>query len=122
MNFVSNLFLLAFATPSLAFVSQRAAFRPELSTLTQRSVASIPSPPTAADNAKVVLITGASQGIGKAIADEIGKFGHKIVVNYIAGCEEGAEETVRHVKELGGDAIALQVSANAAGRCPTHTV
>jgi len=63
-----------------------------------------------ADDAKVVLITGASQGIGQAIAYEIAKHGQKLIINFIAGCEEDAEKTVARVKELGGDAIAIQVS------------
>ena len=60
-----------------------------------------------ADDAKVILVTGASRGIGAAIAKEIGKFGHKIVVNY-AGSEDKALEVVEEIKKSGGDAIAGQ--------------
>lgn len=60
-----------------------------------------------AENAKVVLITGSSQGLGKAMALEMAKYGHKLVVNYIPGCEEDAEKTVEEIKTLGGDAVAI---------------
>lgn len=60
-----------------------------------------------AEDAKVVLVTGASRGLGAAIAKEIGSHGHKIVVNY-AGSEAKALEVVEEIKKLGGDAIAVQ--------------
>jgi hypothetical protein len=37
-----------------------------------------------AENAKVCLVTGASRGLGRAIALELGKAGCKVVVNYAA--------------------------------------
>lgn len=61
-----------------------------------------------AEDAKVFLITGCSQGLGQAMAYEMAKYGQKVVVNYIAGCEEGAEETVKHIEDLGGEAFAIQ--------------
>jgi len=60
-----------------------------------------------ADDAKVCLVTGASRGIGAAIALELGKSGQKVVVNY-AGSEAKALEVVEAVKAAGGDAIAIQ--------------
>ena len=61
------------------------------------------------DEKKTILITGSSQGLGQAIAYEMAKNGgHNIVVNYIAGCEEGAKETVQQVQQLGGNAVAIQ--------------
>lgn len=65
-----------------------------------------------AKDAKVILITGSSQGLGQAMAYEMAKFGHKIVVNYIAGCEKQAEETVQKIKEIGGDAWAVQADCS----------
>jgi UDP-N-acetylglucosamine:LPS N-acetylglucosamine transferase len=59
------------------------------------------------DDAKVVFITGGSQGLGQAFAYDIAKEGHKLVINYIAGLEDQAEATVQECKKLGGDAIAL---------------
>jgi 3-oxoacyl-[acyl-carrier protein] reductase len=61
-----------------------------------------------ADDAKVCLVTGSSRGLGRAIAVELGKYGQKVVVNYMSpGSTESAEETVRLIKEAGGDAIAV---------------
>jgi len=64
-----------------------------------------------AEDAKVVLVTGASRGLGAAIAKEIGSHGHKIVVNY-AGSEAKALEVVEEIKKLGGDAIAVQADCS----------
>lgn len=62
-----------------------------------------------ADDAKVCLVTGASRGLGAAIALELGKAGQKVVVNY-AGSEAKANEVVEAVKAAGGDAIAIQAN------------
>lgn len=62
-----------------------------------------------ADDAKVILVTGSSRGLGRSIAIELGSLGQKVVVNY-AGSKEAAEETVEAVKAAGGDAIAVQAN------------
>lgn len=62
-----------------------------------------------ADDAKVILVTGSSRGLGRAIAVELGKQGQKVVVNY-AGSEDAANETVEMVKAAGGDAIAIKAN------------
>ena len=56
---------------------------------------------------KVAVVSGASRGIGKAIAIELGKRGAKVVVNYSKSAE-GAEEAVRAIKAAGSEAVALQ--------------
>ncbi len=56
---------------------------------------------------KVAVVTGASRGIGKAIAIELGKRGAKVVVNYSKSAE-GAEEAVSTIKAAGGEAVAVQ--------------
>lgn len=56
---------------------------------------------------KIALVTGASRGIGRAIAVALGKKGATVVVNY-SGSEEKANETVNLVKEAGGEAVAMK--------------
>ena len=56
---------------------------------------------------KVALITGASRGIGRAIAVRLGRDGAAVVVNY-SGSQEAAHETVAAIEKGGGRAIAVQ--------------
>jgi 3-oxoacyl-[acyl-carrier protein] reductase len=55
---------------------------------------------------KTALITGGSQGIGKAIAIAMAKEGANIIINDIEPAKEGAEATVAELKEFGVDAMA----------------
>lgn len=55
----------------------------------------------------VVVITGASRGLGAAIAEEMGRGGAKVVVNY-SRSKEPAEEVCARISEDGGEAIAVQ--------------
>lgn len=65
---------------------------------------------------KVALVTGASSGIGKAIALEMGKQGASVVVNYI-GTPDAANEVVKTIEQgnagSGAIAIAADVSKQA---------
>lgn len=56
---------------------------------------------------KVALVTGASRGIGRAIAERLGKEGAKVVVHY-ATQAAFAEATVAEIKSFGAEAIAVQ--------------
>ncbi len=56
---------------------------------------------------RVVLITGASRGLGRAIAVGFGKAGDRVIVNYRTDAAE-ADRTVLAVTESGGTAIAYQ--------------
>jgi 3-oxoacyl-[acyl-carrier protein] reductase len=56
---------------------------------------------------KVVIVTGASRGIGKAIALEFAKEGANVVVNYVKS-EEEANAIVNKIKSLGSKAIAIK--------------
>lgn len=58
---------------------------------------------------KVALITGASRGIGRAVALEMAKSGASIVVNY-SGSEGAAQETVDQIIALGGKAIKIKAN------------
>jgi 3-oxoacyl-[acyl-carrier protein] reductase len=55
----------------------------------------------------VALVTGASRGIGRGIAVELGKLGYVVVVNY-AGNAVAADECLGLVREAGGDGITCQ--------------
>lgn len=53
------------------------------------------------------MVTGASRGIGKAIALKLGSEGAKVVVNY-ASSADAAEEVAAAIKESGGDAMTVK--------------
>ena len=56
---------------------------------------------------KVAVVTGASKGIGAAIAEQLASEVASVVVNY-ANSKPGAEAVVMRIKENGGKAIAIQ--------------
>ena len=56
---------------------------------------------------KVAIVTGASKGIGAAIAKGLGAAGAAVVVNY-ASSREGADRVVAEITDKGGRAIAVQ--------------
>ncbi|MBD2771964.1 SDR family oxidoreductase [Iningainema tapete] len=56
---------------------------------------------------KVAIVTGSSRGIGRAIAERLGRDGANVVVTY-AGNQDKAEEVVSAIKAHGTDAIAIQ--------------
>ena len=56
---------------------------------------------------KTALITGASRGIGRAVALELAKAGAKIAVNY-AGNKKAAEEVAGLIEAAGGQALLVQ--------------
>ncbi len=60
---------------------------------------------------RVAIVTGASRGIGRAIALELGKLGASVVVNYNSS-PAAAEEVVSAIVEAGSQAIAVQANVS----------
>jgi len=60
---------------------------------------------------RVAIVTGASRGIGRAVALALAAEGAKVVVNY-ASSSGAANEVVAAITEAGGDAIALQADVS----------
>ena len=56
---------------------------------------------------KVMLVTGASRGIGAQIALLAGRSGYKVGVNYLRS-ETAAQAVVAQIRNAGGEAVALQ--------------
>ena len=56
------------------------------------------------ERSRVALVTGAGNGIGRAIAERLAKDGERVVVNDLNGAT--ADEVVAGIKGLGGEAAA----------------
>lgn len=56
---------------------------------------------------KVAIVTASSRGIGRAVAERLGREGASLVVNYV-GNRARAEQVVAAIGEGGGQAVAVQ--------------
>ena len=65
---------------------------------------------------KTALVTGASRGIGRAIACKLAELGARVLVNY-SGSAEKAEETVEMITAAGGSAEAVQCDVSDFDAC-----
>lgn len=65
-------------------------------------------------NGKTAIVTGASRGIGRAIALKLAEEGAKVAVNY-SGSQAKAEEVVELIRQNGGEAFAVQANVSDAG-------
>lgn len=57
------------------------------------------------------LVTGASSGIGAAVAQTLAAAGARVVVNY-AAAEEGATAVVKGIRSAGGEAISIKADVS----------
>ncbi|MEG3988026.1 SDR family oxidoreductase [Microcoleus sp. S28C3] len=60
---------------------------------------------------KVAIVTGASRGIGRAIALRLSQEGASVVINYAKGAEQ-AKEVVSAIEAAGGKALAVQADVS----------
>src|SRR5881409_228804 len=67
------------------------------------------NPNTKKLDGKVAIVTGASKGIGAAIAKQFAAEGAAVVVNY-ASSKQGADRIVDEIAKRGGKAIAVQAN------------
>lgn len=67
---------------------------------------------------KVAVVTGASRGIGKAIALKLASQGALVVINY-NGSQAKAEEVKAEIEAAGGKAVAYQCNVSEFEQCQT---
>jgi len=61
----------------------------------------------------VAIVTGASRGIGRAIAARLARDGNAVTVNYFSN-RQAADDVVREIERTGGQAFAIQADIAAA--------
>src|ERR1700737_3859430 len=60
---------------------------------------------------KIAIVTGASRGIGRAVAKRLAQDGFAVVVNYLSNASE-AQEVVAEIKVIGGEAVPIQADVS----------
>lgn len=67
---------------------------------------------------KVAIVTGATRGIGRAVAERLGRDGAAVIVNYRAerdGAKQSAEDVVAAITSAGGRALAVAGDVSRSG-------
>lgn len=67
-------------------------------------------------NGKVAVVTGASRGIGKAVAKKLASQGAVVIINY-NGSEDRAKEVKAEIEQDGGKAEIVQCNVSDYGAC-----
>src|SRR3990172_580950 len=67
-------------------------------------------------NKKCVLVTGASRGIGRAIAIQLGRNGYSVVLNYHKN-QTSAQESLQLIQQSGGQGRLLQFDISQRAQC-----
>lgn len=67
---------------------------------------------------KIAIVTGASRGIGRAVAMELAEKGAAVIVNY-NGSKEAAEAVVEEIRKQGGTAESYQCNVSDFEACNT---
>jgi 3-oxoacyl-[acyl-carrier protein] reductase len=68
-------------------------------------------PETLSLNGRVAVVTGASRGIGRAIALELAQRGASVLINYNHSADK-ANEVVAEIEAMGGKALAMQTDVS----------
>lgn len=102
----AKVFLAMAAAPMAAAFMSGAPLMPTQNGLRAAKTA-MPLAPTM----ELAVVTGASRGIGKSIALELGKRGCNVVVNY-AGSKDAAEAVAAEINGMGAKAIAVKADTS----------
>ena len=68
------------------------------------------------ENRKVAVVTGASRGIGRAIALKLSEAGNFVILNY-NGSEEAAEKVQQEIAKAGGEAVTYRCNVGDYNAC-----